>query len=148
MSLNLVSHSQIPLQTAQRFRSRILFVLPSQLRVNQLLRIDAASPQKWSHSFLNTRDGPRSTKEGLDSSSLVHGILQPDSQLWRGETSEGSMASLSLIFPLRKLSLSGTSVPREGESWQKYSSRCQLLIEDRIGYHMSPLLLQHPPYLE
>ncbi len=48
-----------------------------------------ASPQKWSYSFIHTRNGTRGEKEGTESPGLIHGLLQSDTKLWRGETSEG-----------------------------------------------------------
>jgi hypothetical protein len=53
------------------------------------LTICTASPHKWSHSHLGPPNGSRGTKEGIESSGLVYGILQPDLELRGREIVEG-----------------------------------------------------------
>ena len=54
-----------------------------------LLTFCTASPHKWSHSHLSPPNGSRGTKERIESSSLVYGILQPDLELRGREIVEG-----------------------------------------------------------
>lgn len=47
----------------------------------------------WRYSRVDPADGTRRTKEGIKSTSFVHGILQPHVEIRRGETAEGLQRS-------------------------------------------------------
>lgn len=48
-----------------------------------------ASIEEWHYSHLYAGSGPRSTQARTHCTCLVHGLLQPDLELWRGESYSG-----------------------------------------------------------
>lgn len=91
MSSRWAFPSQTQLQMARRSRKPILLVYTSFV-VQFTLQVSdyrTASPQERNHHHLDPRDGAGSQEKGPESTNPFYGILQPDAEIRRGETSEG-----------------------------------------------------------
>jgi hypothetical protein len=65
------------------------------------------STSEWHQYYNDTTDGPRCSKAWLDGAGATHGLLQPASQLWRGEDAYGRKRGRCQWFHYRRLATRG-----------------------------------------